>query len=512
MTKLTERTVVAVRDGVVLAELLDGDREVLEARNDRAFEADPDDRPALQQVESHVLAVLDAATGELLGNVSWHAEGYGPTANCAAWNIGIGLLPEARGRGVGTIAQRLLVEHLFATTEVDRIEASTEVANVAERKALTRAGFRAEGVIRGAAMRGGARRDYLAFGLLRSDLRPAHGERAIVAECDGVALAELFDGDRKLLTERGDGAFEADPDDRPMRSFALPHRLAVIDSATGALLGAVSWHAVSYGSTAACEAWNIGIGLLPEARGRGVGTIAQRLLVEHLFATTDVDRIEAGTEVENVAERKALTRAGFRAEGVLRGVSVRGGRRRDDVIYGLLRSDLRPEHGERAIVVQRDGVALAEPLRDDRERLWEAAASEFDLDPDERPRPFPPNPSSVLTIVDAATAEPIGMIGWHAVSYGGTLSAAAWNIGIGLVPEARGRGAGTTAQRLLAEHLFATTEVDRVEASTDVDNVAEQRALEKAGFRREGVLRGAQLRGGRRRDIVHYGLLRTDLS
>ena len=111
-----------------------------------------------------------------------------------------------------------------------------------------------------------------------------------------------------------------------------------------------------------------------------------------------------------------------------------------------------------------------------------------------------------------ATGALLGGVSWHAVDYGGTVSCSAWNIGIGLLPEARGRGIGTLAQRLLVEHLLATTELDRIEASTDVDNVAEQRALEKAGFRREGVLRGAQLRGGIRRDLVHYGLVRGDLG
>ncbi len=65
-------------------------------------------------------------------------------------------------------------------------------------------------------------------------------------------------------------------------------------------------------------------------------------------------------------------------------------------------------------------------------------------------------------------------------------------------------------QRLLADHLFATTEVDRVEASTAVDNVAEQKALERAGFRREGVLRGAQVRGDVRHALIQYSRLRTD--
>jgi RimJ/RimL family protein N-acetyltransferase len=108
---------------------------------------------------------------------------------------------------------------------------------------------------------------------------------------------------------------------------------------------------------------------------------------------------------------------------------------------------------------------------------------------------------------------PVGDVSWHAVGYGGNAGSTAYNIGIELVSMARGRGIGTIAQRLLAEHLFATTAVHRVEASTDVTNVAEQRALESAGFIREGVLRGAQFRGdGIHHDLVSFSILRTDLA
>jgi RimJ/RimL family protein N-acetyltransferase len=335
-------------------------------------------------------------------------------------------------------------------------------------------------------------------------------EREIVAARDAVALARMIEGDLDRLRAEDDGAFDVDPDDRQVSVRVSPERLAVLDANTGELLGSVSWHGVTYGRTAACEAWNIGIGLNPAARGRGVGSLAQRLLVEYLFATTDVDRIEAGTEVENLAERRALGKAGFRLEGVLRGVAPREGVRRDFAHYGQLRTDARDEEsGERVIVARRDGVSLAQPLRGEREWAFKAAASEFDLEPDGRPTPMPPNQSAWLTVLDESGA-PVGGVSWHVVSYGGTLGCLAWNIGIGLVPEARGRGLGSLAQRLLAEHLFATTELDRVEACTDVDNVSEQVALEKAGFIREGVLRGAQLRAERRRDVVQYGILRTD--
>ena len=85
-----------------------------------------------------------------------------------------------------------------------------------------------------------------------------------------------------------------------------------------------------------------------------------------------------------------------------------------------------------------------------------------------------------------------------------------WTMGIALEPQARGHGYGTQAHRLLARYLFAHTTVHRIEADTEAENVAEQRALEKAGFTREGVMRGVFWRDGAWRDGVIYSLLRTD--
>ncbi len=113
-------------------------------------------------------------------------------------------------------------------------------------------------------------------------------------------------------------------------------------------------------------------------------------------------------------------------------------------------------------------------------------------------------------IVTLGDGTPIGVVSWHGVVHGPNRRSQAWNIGITIVPEHRGCGHGAAAQRHLADHLFATTDVNRVEATTDVRNVAEQRALERAGFVREGVLRGAQHRDGRWHDIVLYARLRGD--
>jgi aminoglycoside 6'-N-acetyltransferase len=74
--------------------------------------------------------------------------------------------------------------------------------------------------------------------------------------------------------------------------------------------------------------------------------------------------------------------------------------------------------------------------------------------------------------------------------------------------DTQGRGIGTKAQRLLVAYLFDHTRAQRVQAFTDVENVAERRALEKVGFVAEGVLRSAQWRQGRWHDQVLYSILR----
>jgi RimJ/RimL family protein N-acetyltransferase len=62
-------------------------------------------------------------------------------------------------------------------------------------------------------------------------------------------------------------------------------------------------------------------------------------------------------------------------------------------------------------------------------------------------------------------------------------------LGINLFADARGRGYGTEALRVLCAHLFDEGRVHRVQLSTDVDNLAMRRAADKAGFTCEGVLR-----------------------
>ena len=155
---------------------------------------------------------------------------------------------------------------------------------------------------------------------------------------------------RRFATEPGliglDWAGFRDPL-APARRFAVDGYLGTDD---GRLIvevgpenvpaGFVSWLAGSYGN--AGKHWVIGIALLPPWRGRGIGWRAQAMLCDYLFEHTPVQRIEAGTHPENIAEQKALEKAGFQLEGVVRAAEFRAGRWRDGYLYSRLRDDPSP--------------------------------------------------------------------------------------------------------------------------------------------------------------------------
>jgi len=114
--------------------------------------------------------------------------------------------------------------------------------------------------------------------------------------------------------------------------------LAVVDD-QGAVVGELSWIRVFNGPPPGGDCWNMGIWIGPEHRGKGHGTQAQRLGAQYLFDHTMMERIEAGTESGNIVEQKALEKAGFTREGVLRRACFRGGAYRDMVIFSKLRGE-----------------------------------------------------------------------------------------------------------------------------------------------------------------------------
>lgn len=108
--------------------------------------------------------------------------------------------------------------------------------------------------------------------------------------------------------------------------------------------------------------------------------------------------------------------------------------------------------------------------------------------------------ASPFVVEDAATGDRLGVIELRA-------GADPADVGYWLAPEGRGRGAMTRALRLVSGYGFAERGLARIELYTLLDNVRSQRVAERAGFVREGVVRGRiESRDGRRYDAYVFAL------
>jgi RimJ/RimL family protein N-acetyltransferase len=159
-----------------------------------------------------------------------------------------------------------------------------------------------------------------------------------------------------------------------------------------------------------------------------------------------------------------------------------------------------------------DGVVLREP--DDGDASWITEACNV---PDiaqfivgtPPPRRWVSATAVEFVIADAAQPEPLGLVSLRIAERNPGLAA----VGYWLRPEARGRGAATVAVQLIARWAFNELGVKRLELTTAPETVASQRVAERAGFTREGVLRGlVATKNNGRQDTVMFSLLPADLD
>ena len=81
----------------------------------------------------------------------------------------------------------------------------------------------------------------------------------------------------------------------------------------------------------------VGIQLDENCRGQRVGSRAFALLRDYLLENSPLVRLEADTDVDNIAAQKMLERCGFRAEGVLRKYRFHHGSYHDNYLYSYIR-------------------------------------------------------------------------------------------------------------------------------------------------------------------------------
>jgi RimJ/RimL family protein N-acetyltransferase len=276
----------------------------------------------------------------------------------------------------------------------------------------------------------------------------------------------------------------------------------------------------------------IGYWVAPWARGRGVASVATGALAGWAFAH-GFARLELLTRMENIPSQRVALRAGFRYEGVRRGSAIGRDGVRDELSAWARLADDPPGPAPRLLPDLpggpagwlTDGVVTLRALRaSDRDFLFELHTlpdvvatsvppiapdrAEIDLRCIRAQSRWLSGERVDLVITDAPTGTPAGEIGLY---YQEPPTGQAM-IGYCMLPAWRGRGYPTRAARLLATWAFEQAGLARLIAGTHPGNAASQRVLERAGFRREGYLRG-RLPGidGKRADDVLYGLLPEDV-
>jgi len=121
-----------------------------------------------------------------------------------------------------------------------------------------------------------------------------------------------------------------------LRMRAEGHRLAfaVLDSATGQVIGSTSYHDI----VPAVERVEIGYTWYGASRQKSaVNTTAKWLLMHHAFETLGAALVGWRTDNYNFASQRAIERLGAKKDGVLRHHALRrDGTVRDTVMYSLL--------------------------------------------------------------------------------------------------------------------------------------------------------------------------------
>jgi RimJ/RimL family protein N-acetyltransferase len=85
-----------------------------------------------------------------------------------------------------------------------------------------------------------------------------------------------------------------------------------------------------------------------------------------------------------------------------------------------------------------------------------------------------------------------------------------WEIGYVLIPSERGKGYCTEAAQIAVDYLFMSKDIVRIQATTQLENVASQKILEKTGFQKEGKIRNGMFAWGNWTDLNLYSILREE--
>lgn len=520
-----------------------------------------DTRTAMATGEGVHWCIADARTDEVLGGIQ--VDQLDSRATRGSGMVAYWLAPPARGRGVLGTALGLVVDHAFAERTdlagrtglgLHRLWAGTDARNRASQRALRRAGFREvlheKQVLTHAGQDPKDAFDAISFELLATDGRAAtrvEPAPATVIETARLRLRPWRESDRPAP---GSGPDEAAL--RGMPAGVVPtaetfdeflrrrghyrdkgtHDFAIADRVTDEVLGSIA----VFGIDREVGHGEVGYWLHPGSRGKGYLDESLAAVVQHAFRPADeggagLDRLHAGTVLDNYSSRAALLRNGFRLWGEDHQAYVAAdGERSDGAYYELLRDWVGRSSAVATPVIEgervrlrpwrpADAAAVVVACTDPTTRHWlaglpepydEAAARAYVHQTREEAAA---GRAVTWCIADVATDEPLGALELGSLRgpRPGTASVGYWAL-----PEARGRGAVTEGVRLAVRHAFVPAEDGGLDRRRLVliagdSNTASQAVAERIGFSRNGIEHQAERLGdGSTVDMVRFELLADD--
>lgn len=274
---------------------------------------------------------------------------------------------------------------------------------------------------------------------------------------------------------------------------------------------------------------DVGYGLAPWARGRGLAARALRVLLTWAFDALDAEIVLWQAIAGNWVSRRVAWSVGFRVEGTVRCLIEQRGLRLDGWVGSMRRGDpLSPAHpwfnppemagrGMRLRAHRPDDVtAMTQACNDAQTQFWLA----------QLPRPYTRDDARAhleeiaeeqaagralfWAMSDPATDRLFGEIGVWGLARGEARSA---EVGYWTHPSARGRGLTIEAVRLTSRYAMLPRAqgglgLSRLVIRAAEGNIASQRVAVRAGFSPAGRDRHAELlRDGSVQDLVRFDIL-----
>ncbi len=122
---------------------------------------------------------------------------------------------------------------------------------------------------------------------------------------------------------------------RNLNEFATDGRFNAVIICDGVYAGAIGFHHLDTVNRSA----EIGYWLAEEFEGRGIITRCCRVVIDHLFETVKLNRVQINCNVENEKSRAVPERLGFKLEGIHRQVELLHDRFGDWAVYAMLRDE-----------------------------------------------------------------------------------------------------------------------------------------------------------------------------